>query len=72
MRYFIFYYIIEGNFIDGGHVRYISENGKFPNRNRIKKTAALMYACDPEEVLITGFNEFKNREDFDNFFAEQE
>ena len=74
MRYFVFYFLqtdVE-SFVTGGNIPVISENNKFPNRNVIKHHAANEMCSKPEHILITGFNEFYNQNDYDNFFAECE
>ncbi len=65
MRYFFFTYKADssGKFADGN---LMFECEKFPNNDEIKEIAKKR--CPPDmAVVVTGWKEFDNKEDFDSF-----
>ena len=66
MRYFLFTYTGETEYKTcAGNITVVSED--FPSNNWLKKTASDQSGFSTANLIITGWNEFDNEEDYINF-----
>lgn len=64
MRYFLFTYTITNNAYTGNGSLWIAAS-RFPSNNYIRSQATKNSKAD--SIVITGWNEFKNKKDFEAF-----
>ena len=65
MRYFIFYYAYTLSTGETGFGYICLKSNRMLSHNEIEEQVNIDYPAT--KIVITGFNEFKNEEDYDNF-----
>ncbi len=63
-RFFLFTY----NYPSGhGNLNVWTDNNEFPQNKFLKETMSKNANCQPHEIVVTGWNEFKNEADYNAF-----
>ena len=65
-RYFIFTYFYPGG---QGNLCVNTGGDKFPSSKYLKAAMALNACCKHEDIVVTGWNEFKNPSDYQDYIA---